>query len=55
MALTFNRKFEDFVKIQQQVVDALQKVVLDVIQKLPGNKPMISVCVEGVKQMPDEK
>ena len=55
IAVTFNKKFEELVKVQQNVVDSFQKIVLEAVQKIPGNKPTISVCVEGVKQMPDDK
>lgn len=47
VAIIFNKKFEDIRKNQQQVVDTLSRAF--------GSKPNMSVCVEGVKQLPEDK
>ncbi|KAH9496040.1 Nuclear pore complex protein Nup54 [Bulinus truncatus] len=45
--LVFGRREEDVTKAQQQIVDTLQRIL--------GSKPTLSVCVEGIKPLPDDK
>ncbi|XP_022079496.1 nuclear pore complex protein Nup54-like [Acanthaster planci] len=45
--LHFKKKEEEIRSLQQQLVDALFKIL--------GSKPTLSVCVEDVKQLPDDK
>ena len=47
VAIVFKKKLEDIQANQTQVVDTLQRIL--------GNKPNISVCVESVKALPDDK
>ncbi|CAH1776827.1 unnamed protein product [Owenia fusiformis] len=47
VGIVFNKKESEIKALQQQLVDSLHKIL--------GNKPTLSVCVEGVRQLPDEK
>ena len=56
VAILFNKKFEDISKVQQDVVDTLQKIVVEAVGRVMGaNKMTISVCVEGLKDVPDDR
>ncbi|ELT87031.1 hypothetical protein CAPTEDRAFT_154507 [Capitella teleta] len=56
VAIMFNKKFEEITKVQQSVVDTMQKIVVEAVGRTVGvNKMTISVCVEGVKEVPDDK
>ncbi|KAK6976785.1 nucleoporin p54 [Biomphalaria glabrata] len=45
--LVFSRREEEVSSLQQQIVDTLQKIL--------GSKPTLSVCVEGIRPLPDDK
>ena len=45
--LHFKKKEEEIRSLQQQLVDSLFKIL--------GSKPTLSVCVEDVKPLPDDK
>lgn len=47
MALILNRKESEVMSAQQQIMDTLHKIL--------GSKPTLSVCVEGIKPLPEDK
>lgn len=47
LVLVLNRKEADVISAQQQVMDMLHRIL--------GSKPTLSVCVEGIKTLPEEK
>ncbi|XP_059154132.1 nucleoporin p54-like [Physella acuta] len=47
LALVLGRKEEEVTAAQQQIVDTLQRIL--------GNKPTLSVCVEGIKPLPEDR
>lgn len=47
VSIVIKKKESDVTAQQQQVVDQLFKIL--------GNKPHLSVCVEGIKTLPDDK
>ncbi|XP_074650289.1 nucleoporin p54-like [Tubulanus polymorphus] len=47
VALIFKKKHDEVSRNQQQVVDSLNEIL--------GSKPNVSVCVEGLKPLPDDK
>ena len=47
VAIIFDKKEQDIKSKQTELVDALHKVF--------GSKPQFSVCVEGVRPLPDNK
>ena len=47
VAVIFSKKLADVQANQQNIVDSLQKIL--------GSKPNLSVCVDNVKELPDDK
>ncbi|ESO89471.1 hypothetical protein LOTGIDRAFT_192964 [Lottia gigantea] len=45
--ITLKKKHSEVCKVQQQIVDVLHRIL--------GSKPTLSVCVEGSKPLPDDK
>ncbi|CAL1539358.1 unnamed protein product [Lymnaea stagnalis] len=47
VALVLAKKVEEVTAMQQQIVDTLQRIL--------GNKPTLSVCVEGIRPLPEDR
>ena len=47
VVVVFAKKMADVTTNQQQVVDAFQKLL--------GSKPNLTVCVDGVRELPSDK